>query len=579
MEQNVLAPTRDRLPRAVQEPLDRAIDELRIGADRWARTSAADRAALLRRTHDSIGRSANRWALTATGLKRLDASSSLVGEEWLSGPYAVLNGASRLAKTLDALAAGRSPLDGLRFHRAPGGRQSVDVLPLDASERLLLNGFSAEVWLRPGTTADEARSRAGLGARRSGESGGVGLVLGAGNITSIPPLDALYELVASNRAVILKLNPVLAGMMTSYLDALDPLIRFGVLRIVQGGADVGSYLADHPGIAHVHITGSALTHDAIVWGAGEGAADRRARNAPLLGKPITSELGGVSPVIVAPGEWTKHDLVYQAEHVATQRLHNGGYNCIASQVVVVSSDWPQKDAFLEQLRRAIDSAPRRAAWYPGSADRGAGAAGVYPDAERLGPDGNRLLIRTVPALADSLASTEYFAPVLGVIELPGTGQAFLDAAVGFAEHDLVGNLGANVLIRPEDRRALGAGFGRAIEALHYGTIAINAWTGLGFLLAATPWGAYPGNSLSDVGSGIGVVHNGLLIDEPERTIVKGPFRPFPRSVLAGEPALSPKPPWFVSARSAATTGRLLSDFAAKPSSRRLPGVLYAAFRG
>ena len=579
MTQDVLDTGQDHLASAVQEPLDRAIDALRVGAERWARTSLADRAALLRRTHDSIGRASNRWALTATGLKRLDAASSLVGEEWLSGPYAVLTGVTRLAKSLDALAAGGSPLDGLRFHHAPGGRQSVDVLPLDLAETLLLSGFSAEVWMRPGTSAEEARGRAGLGARRTGESGGVGLVLGAGNITSIPPLDALYELVANNRAVILKLNPVLAGMMTSYLDALDPLIRFGVLRIVQGGADVGAYLADHPAIAHVHITGSSVTHDAIVWGRGQEAQDRRAQNSPLLQKPITSELGGVSPVIVVPGEWSARDLAFQAEHVATQRLHNGGYNCIASQVVVVSSDWPQKAAFLEQLRRALDDAPRRADWYPGSAARSTSAAGSYPDTQHLGPDGNRLLIETVPALAEVLASTEFFAPVLGVIELPGSGQAYLDAAVRFADEELLGDLGANVLIRPEDRRALGAGFGRAIEALHYGTIAINAWTGLGFLLAAAPWGAFPGNTLSSVGSGIGIVHNALLIDEPERTIVKGPFRPFPRSVLAGEPALSPKPPWFVSARSAATTGRLLSDFAAKPSLRRMPGVFISAFQG
>ena len=35
-------------------------------------------------------------------------------------------------------------------------------------------------------------------------------MLGAGNITSIPPLDVLYEIVADNRAVLLKLNPIMA---------------------------------------------------------------------------------------------------------------------------------------------------------------------------------------------------------------------------------------------------------------------------------------------------------------------------------------------------------------------------------
>ena len=50
------------------------------------------------------------------------------------------------------------------------------------------------------------------------------------------------------------------------------------------------------------------------------------------------------------------------------------------------------------------------------------------------------------------------------------------------------------------------------------------------------------------------MHNALLLDAPERTVVTGPFRPFPRSVAHGEFALFPKPPWFVTARSAATTG-------------------------
>ncbi|MGO7983906.1 hypothetical protein ACC691_39380, partial [Rhizobium johnstonii] len=82
--------------------------------------------------------------------------------------------------------------------------------------------------------------------------------------------------------------------------------------------------------------------------------------------PITSELGGVSHIIIVPGSWSDADLAYQAEHVATMRLHNGGYNCIAGQVVILSSDWPQKDAFLTALRAAIDRAPERTAWYPAS---------------------------------------------------------------------------------------------------------------------------------------------------------------------------------------------------------------------
>ena len=78
--------------------------------------------------------------------------------------------------------------------------------------------------------------------------------------------------------------------------------------------------------------------------------------------------------------------------------------------------------------------------------------------------------------ATALETTEYFAPVLGVVELPGNGQEFLDAAVAHANDRLVGTLGANVLIDPATQAALGDGFENAIADLRYGSIAINAWT-------------------------------------------------------------------------------------------------------
>ncbi|MEO6512948.1 MAG: hypothetical protein ABIO16_18260, partial [Nocardioides sp.] len=89
--------------------------------------------------------------------------------------------------------------------------------------------------------------------------------------------------------------------------------------------------------------------------------------------------------------------------------------------------------------------------------------------------------------------------------------------------------------------------------------------------------AFPGHTLEDVQSGIGVVHNAFLLADVERTVVRGPFRPFPRSAVRGEFALSPKPPWFVSTRTARTTGELLTRFAAKPSWAKLPRIFGSAF--
>ena len=75
------------------------------------------------------------------------------------------------------------------------------------------------------------------------------------------------------------------------------------------------------------------------------------------------------------------------------------------------------------------------------------------------------------------------------------------------------------------------------------------------------------------------MHNALLLENTERTVVHGPFRPFPRSVVHGEMTISPKPPWFVNNRTAATTGRRLAGFAAKPRWAALPEIFVSALRG
>jgi aldehyde dehydrogenase (NAD(P)+) len=102
---------------------------------------------------------------------------------------------------------------------------------------------------------------------------------------------------------------------------------------------------------------------------------------------------------------------------------------------------------------------------------------------------------------------------------------------------------------------------------------------VGFAAPAASWGAYPGHSIDDVQSGIGVVHNALLLENPERTVVRGPFRPSPRSLLNREFSLTPRPPWFVTNRTAEVTCRALTRFAARPSWAKLPGIMAAALRG
>lgn len=565
---------------AAREALDAAVGQLQTGARAWSALRLAQRATLLRRLHETTAAVAAEWADTAADAKGLTPGHPLRGEEWLSGPYAALTAVDAYAGTLAALAEGRSPLAGIKTGTAPGDRTVVHAFPLTATDALLLSGYRAEVWLQPGITREQALREAGLGQRRPDTEGGVGLVLGAGNITSIPYLDVLYELLASNRVSILKVNPTQDALVPVFEKALAPLISAGFLRIVRGGGDVGGYLAQHPSISHVHITGAESTFRAIVWGTGDAAAERLREGRPQLDKPITAELGGVSPIIVVPGHWSDADLRYQAEHVVTMRLHNSGHNCIAGQVVLISRDWPQRERFLAELAAAYDRAPERPVWYPNSDRKLEAAREAYPGARWCG-DGTRALIETAPDGASALETTEYFSPVLGVVALPGDGQEFLDAAVAHANDRLTGTLGVNVLCDPATLAALGAGFERAIAALRYGTIAVNAWTAFGFLTPTATWGAFPGGTLEDAPSGIGIVHNALLLDHVERTVVRGPFRPFPRSVSSAAHgaglSVLPKPPWFVTSRTGAAVCEGFTRFRMDGNWAKMSVVLVKAY--
>jgi len=134
-------------------------------------------------------------------------------------------------------------------------------------------------------------------------------------------------------------------------------------------------------------------------------------------------------------------------------------------------------------------------------------------------------------------------------------------------------------VHPKTRRRLGADFDRAIAALHYGGIGINAWSAAAFLIPRAAWGGYPGHTYTDVQSGIGVVHNALMFDKPLKTVVSAPFRPFPRSIRYGENTLFPKPPWFLTNKTSESTARKLTEFTAAPSPTKLPPLFASALRG
>ncbi len=128
-------------------------------------------------------------------------------------------------------------------------------------------------------------------------------------------------------------------------------------------------------------------------------------------------------------------------------------------------------------------------------------------------------------------------------------------AVQFCNEKLYGTLGVTILIHPKTIKQLGPDFEAALSDLHYGSIGVNIWNAAAFLLVQATWGAFPGHTSGDIQSGIGFVGNSFLFEQPERTVMRGSFYPFPRTWLHGDPAFLPKPPWFITNKTAHTTTR------------------------
>ncbi len=564
--------------------IDAELAELQAAAPRWARLPVLAKVALLEDCRDGVYTTREHWAEAAIEAKGL-RGTGLEGEEWLSGPWALLYALNRYIATLKGIAAtGSPPLPAGRIRAGSEGRSIAQVFPNTPYDRLLLNGISAEVWMEPGIAPAEIPATMATWYRESDRKPRVALVLGAGNIAAIPPLDVLYKLLADGAVCMLKMNPVNDYLGPIFERAFAPLVDEGYLRFAYGGPEVGQYLCASAAIDEIHITGSDATHDAIVFGLGEDGAARKRAGDPILRKPITSELGNVSPTIVFPGDWSAADFAFQAENIVTQKLHNNGFNCIAAQVLVLPQDWEGTPRLIAAIEEVLRRLPDRPAYYPGAANRCERLSQVGEAVVTAGRSGDGYTARTIRRAVHSdmqepAFAVEAFSSFLAYVTIPGTSERYAADAVAFANDRLRGTLGANIIVHPRSEREHATMIERAVADLHYGCIAINAWSGVGFLLTETTWGAYPGHTLAEVGSGIGVVHNSFLFSRAQKSVVRAPFAPFPRSLLGLGGALLPKPPWFVTNKTGARIGPALCDFEYRPSPFAALRVALLAMRG
>lgn len=565
-------PAAEALPTGLPH-LDAAPATLQAHKAAWVAAGIDERLALLDEIRRRMAAVGERWVAAILEAKGAIGDAFATGEEWAN--YALALRWMRLlhSSLSDIRRDGRPRLPAAPKTRA-NGQVALPVFPQTLFDRMLFMGVTGEVWMQPGVTRDDAAARQPLAYQHKDHPGQVVLVLGSGNAAFMLPGDVLHQLFIADRVVLLKLNPVNAYLAPLLEEVLQPLVLRGVLRIVAGGVDEGAYLCRHPLVDAVHLTGSDKTFEAIVFGPGAEGRRRKAERRPLLEKPITAELGNVTPIIIVPGPWSERDLREQALYLATWLVLNAGCNCISERVIVQQREWPLREALLDAMGRVLSRTPTHLAYYPGAAERYAAFVDAHPNARRFGdPRPGHLPWTLIPDVDptnrdDICFTTEAFCSLVAETALPAGDPAdFLDRAVAFANDTLWGTLGATMIVHPRslaDRR-IAAAFEQALANLRYGTITVNHWLGYAYYFGLSPWGAYPGSDIYDVQSGLGMANNALMLDGAEKTVCRAPFH-------------KPVDPYTLQSKRIAEFGRKLAAFDGSGSPAQFASLLWTSLR-
>jgi len=244
----------------------------------------------------------------------------------------------------------------------------------------------------------------------------------------------------------------------------------------------------------------------------------------------------------------------------------------------------KKEDFLKLVRDAFERSRPAYQYYPGSAERverivAAASQTVKVKVEVLDtqkrlieeygpPPGDKghaprvFLTDLDPAATNPVFfEEEAFAGVLMETALEGkTSSEFLQNAVKFVNESLVGNLCCQVIIHPKAQKNRDTDFvDSVVGQLKFGAVAINIMPAVINVYPKLMWGAYPGNLRNNIISGQGAVHNVLMFDKIEKSVMYAPFHTFPKTL---HPSV---PPWFVNAKSSTGTSKALMRFSSSKS--------------
>lgn len=321
-----------------------------------------------------------------------------------------------LLDNTDAFVEAMSADFGTRSRPASLFTEVVGIIPVIEHTR----SHTAQ-WMKPSPLLRAGRM---FGLRGSVEPSPLGVVgiIGPWNFPlNLVILPAAAAFAAGNR-VMIKMSEVTAHTAELMQQLAPRYFDETELAVVTGGPDVAAAFSALP-LDHLFFTGSPDI----------GVLVQRAAADNLV--PVTLELGGKNPVVVAPHQ-SAAGIVKAADRIATGRMVNGGQVCVCPDYVLVPRS--QADEFVEAVKNRwrqmfpsiIDNPDYCSSVNEANFDR---VVGLIEDAAAKGatvhsmvPAGETLPDRATRKIAPTLirgvdpqmriAAEEVFGPVLSVLE-------------------------------------------------------------------------------------------------------------------------------------------------------------------
>jgi acyl-CoA reductase-like NAD-dependent aldehyde dehydrogenase len=553
--------------------LDAALKDVASHSQEWVDLSIDDRIAIAKSIHEGFPRIWDRWVDYSVNAKGIANRKNGNDMDWFA--LAMISRIHTVVlRSLEEIKELGKPSVPGGYSLQPNGQVAARVFPDTFFHGLAFQGTTVDVLLEPGIDIAEAGQKQAQVYRQSGRKGKVALVLGAGNASSLPVSDTFHKLFHDLCVVILKMNPVNSYLGPLLEECYKPLIERGFLRIVYGGTEEGNYLVHHNLVDEIHMTGSDKTFETIIFGPGDDGEQRKIEGNPMLDKPMFGELGCITPWIIVPGNWNEKDVYEQAAKMAFWMMHLDGYLCFAPRIVVLHKTWEYRELFIEGLIEALSKVETIPAYYPGSAATQKEFVKAHPEAVQIGGDVEGHIPWTVipnldPSATDDICfRRESFSGMCGEVLIDADSiPEFINRTVEFINTTVWGTLSATLVVDDESLNdpAISAAVDRAIADLRYGTVALNAPGTWGMHTMMGPWGAFPGSTLDDIQSGLGWVANFLLLHQPQKTLVRSPFKMEPN-------------PFLGTAKRLDQFGKNLTKLEMKPNLGNLLGLFWSAIR-